>query len=62
MVFGDYFTPAILVKSRDLTDIDDTLDDRTFKTMGETVGQDVDTWLAPWADSLPFTADLDLLL
>lgn len=62
MTFGQYFTPDILSKARLLTDIDDTLDDDTFKVLGETVGQDVDTLLAPWADSLPFLAGSDFFI
>lgn len=62
MVFGNYFTDGILVKARQLTDIDDTLDDDTFKVLGETAGQEVDTWLAPWAESLPFLEGSDFFI
>lgn len=62
MAFGDYFTTSILTKARTITDIDDTLDDATFKVLGETAGQEADTWLSPYADSLPFLPGSDFFV
>lgn len=58
MAFGTYFTTKRLNSLKEIVDIDDTLDDDTLKLFGNTANQDIDTQLAPFADSLPLTGDL----